>query len=330
MPAANKLPSLPAYNISRLSFSDIPASDPNKRAVGANVTITSYNQYPVELDVPELGFEVLVPNCVNSDPLIPVALAVTEPLSIHAKSEVSVNVHGAIEELPESLVRVCPESGSSPLDDFIRRYLDGKSAKLVVRGRKLPNSDTPDWIGEILSSIAVPGPFPGRSFDDLIKEFSLTDVDFQLPDPMADPDDEDEDPRVSGTVRVVAALPKELNIELNVSDLKATADVYYKKQRFGKLQIEDWQPANSTRLDDPASGEASLIINSRVEDVPLHITDSNVFTQVLQALIFGGKDVLLDIKALVDIKVETALGELVLNKVPTEGKIPVKRPSLLH
>ncbi|CAI4211744.1 unnamed protein product [Parascedosporium putredinis] len=293
---ANQLPTLPAYNISQLSFYDIPGTN---RAVGANVTITSYNKYPVDLVVPELGFDVLVPNCDETEPLIPVAVAISEPVPVHAKSAVEVTIHSAVERLPDDLVRTCPGTGSSPLDDFVRRYLDGKPADVVVRGRKLPSSSTPAWVGEILSSIAVP-----------------------LPDPLADPDDEDSDPTVSGTIRVVVALPKELNVDIDVSNLKATADVFYKKRPFGTLKIEDWQRANSTKLNDPASGETTLEVNSRVEDVPLHITDSAVFTQVMQALIFGNRDVMLDVKALVDIKVDTALGELVLNKVPTKGNIP--------
>ena len=50
-------------------------------------------------------------------------------------------------------------------------------------------------------------------------------------------------------------------------------------------------------------------------------------TDVIQELLFGGKGVLLDIKAHVDVKVQTVLGQLVLKDVPAEGKIPVKRPS---
>jgi len=40
-----------------------------------------------------------------------------------------------------------------------------------------------------LSSITVPVPFPGRSFENLIRSFSLLDVHFKLPDPTAEPDD---------------------------------------------------------------------------------------------------------------------------------------------
>jgi hypothetical protein len=325
---AKKLPALPAYNISRLNFRDIPSPGSDKKAVGADVTITSHNPYPIQLDIPELGFEILLPNCDTVDPYIAVAEAVSKPIAVKPREDVSANVHGIIGEIPDSLTRACPNSNSSPLDQFLQRYMNGEPPTVYVRGRKLIDSDTPDWIAEILSSITVPVPYPGHSFDSLIKDFSLSDVNFKLPDPMAEPDDPDADPKVSGTIQVLAALPKELNIDLNVSSLRATADVFYKKRKFGELNLRRWQKATSKKVEDAKSANTLLKIRSRVVDAPLTITDGDVFTDVVQKLIFGDKEVILDVKAAVDVRVETVLGRLVLKDVPTEGKIPVKRPSM--
>lgn len=311
-----------------MNFHDAPGD--GQTAVGVDVTITSYNEYPVQLNIPELGFEVLVPNCDSVDPFIPVAQAITDLVKIRPHSEVAVDVHGTIEELPDSLTRACPDSTSSPLDQFIRDYLKGdKPPNVLVRGRKVPGSNTPEWIGDILSSIAVPVPFPGRGFDDLIKNFSLTNVEFDLPDPLADPDDDDAKPKVSGNMEVLASLPSEMNLDLNVTDIRASADVLYKGNKLGVLNITEWQRAQSTRIEE-TNGDVSLLIKSRAEDVPLTITDEDVFTEVLQQLLFGGRVVILDIDASVHVKVKTVLGELVLKDVPTKGKIPVKRPSMFQ
>ncbi|OHE97658.1 hypothetical protein CORC01_07073 [Colletotrichum orchidophilum] len=321
---ANQIPTLPKYNISRLNFQDLPDSEGQRTAVGADVAITAYNEFPVSLDVPELGFEVLVPNCNSFDPYILLADATTKPLSIKPRTDVTVNVSGIIRELPKSLTRVCPNSKSSPLDKFLDQYMHGEAATVYVRGRKMPDSDTPEWVGDILSEITVPVPFPGQGFDNLIKSFSLTDVNFQLPDPMADPDDPDGSPKVSGTVEVLASLPKEMNFDINVTDLRATADVMYQHKKLGELNLDRWQSANSTKEDGDEKHEPLLRITSRVIDAPLNITDGDVLTDVMQRLLFGGKQVLLDVKAGVDIRVNTALGNLVLKDVPAEGKIPVK------
>ncbi|KAH0442175.1 hypothetical protein CcaCcLH18_01613 [Colletotrichum camelliae] len=320
---AKQIPSLPTYNISRLNFRDVPDSD-GRSAVGADVAITAFNEYPISLDVPELGFEVLIPNCNSFDPYILVADATTEPLTIRPHAEVTANVSGIIRELPKDLTRVCPNSKSSPLDKFLDQYMHGDAATVYVRGRKVPDSNTPGWVGDILSEIMVPVPFPGQGFDNLIKSFSLTDVNFQLPDPMADPDEDDGNPKVSGTVQVLASLPKEMNFDINVTNMRATADVMYQHRKLGELNLEKWQAANSTKIEDTKKKEPLLKITSRVENAPLNITDGDVLTDVMQKLLFGGKEVMLDVKAGVDIKVNTALGNLVLKDIPAEGKIPVK------
>ncbi|KAI8257981.1 hypothetical protein K4K58_003577 [Colletotrichum sp. SAR11_239] len=303
-----------------LTFED---SD-GRSAVGADVAITAFNEYPISLDVPELGFEVLIPNCNSFDPYILVADATTEPLTIRPHAEVTANVSGIIRELPKDLTRVCPNSKSSPLDKFLDQYMHGEAATVYVRGRKVPDSNTPGWVGDILSEIMVPVPFPGQGFDNLIKSFSLTDVNFQLPDPMADPDEDDGNPKVSGTVQVLAGLPKEMNFDINVTNMRATADVMYQHRKLGELNLEKWQAANSTKIEDAKKKEPLLKITSRVENAPLNITDGDVLTDVMQKLLFGGKEVMLDVKAGVDIKVNTALGNLVLKDIPAEGKIPVK------
>ncbi|KAF9877779.1 hypothetical protein CkaCkLH20_04914 [Colletotrichum karsti] len=320
---ANQIPTLPTYNISRLNFRDVPDED-GRSAVGADVAITAFNEFPISLDVPELGFEVLIPNCNAFDPYILVADATTEPLTIKPRTEVTANVSGIIRELPKDLTRVCPNSKSSPLDKFLDMYMHGETPTVYVRGRKVPGSDTPSWVGDILSEIMVPVPFPGQGFDNLIKSFSLTDVNFQLPDPMADPDEDDGNPKVSGTVQVMAGLPKEMNFDVNVTNMRATADVMYQHKKLGELNLEKWQRANSTKIEGSEKKDPLLKITSRVENAPLNITDGDVLTDVMQKLLFGGKEVMLDIKAAVDIKVNTALGNLVLKDIPAEGKIPVK------
>ncbi|KAJ4307102.1 regulator of (H+)-ATPase in vacuolar membrane [Collariella sp. IMI 366227] len=319
----SKLPHMPEYNITRLNFKEEPIPG-DKNAMAAQVTIQAFNEYPVSLDIPELGFEILVPGCNPADPLILVAAATTSRVPVRAHSPVIVDAHALIRELPDSLTRLCPNSESSPLDILFEKYLGGETATVLVRGQKQPSGATPDWLAEILSSITVPAPFPGRSFDNLIRSFSLTDVHFTMPDPSADPDDPRSNPRVSGTILVLAGLPSEMNFSLNVTNVRANADVFYKGDKLGELNLDEWQKANSTQVPASENSEATLKIWSRINDAPLNVTDSDVLTEVIQALLFGRRPVMLSIKALVDVKVQTILGELVVKAVPAEGKIPLK------
>lgn len=302
--------------------------------MGAEVSLTSFNRYPVSLDVPELGFEILVPGCSAYDPRILVAQAETSPVAVRPNEEVVVNAHGLIRELPDSLVTTCPGSASSPLDMFFKKYLDGEAATIFVRGQKPKHElratsapNTPEWLADIISSITVPIAFPGRSFDNLIRNFSLTDVHFTLPDPLAEPGDPDADPKVSGTIEVEAALPSEMNFSLDVNKVRANADVFYRKNKLGELDLSTWQDATSKQIPGKDSKESILQIRSRIEDAPLNVTDADVLTDVIQALLFGGKEVVLSVKALVDVKVQAILGQLVVKGVPAEGAIPLKRLS---
>ena len=305
---AKELPTLPPYNISRLTFRDVPVPGDAKQAVRADVTLSAYNEYPVELDIPRLGFEILVPNCDTDEPYIPVAQASTSTVAVKPRAQVMVNAQGLIGEIPESLVRACPNSHSSPLDEFLKHYMHGEDATVFVRGRRLADYEAPEWLVDILSSITVPVPFPGRSFDNLIKDFSLTDVNFKLPDPMAEPDDPDANPKVSGNIKVLATLPKELNLDINVTRIRASADVFYQTRRLGELNLRRWQKASSTRIVGSNDTDASLQVKSRVQDAPLNITDGDVFSEVVQRLLFGDETVVLDVKASVDVKVDTVLG----------------------
>ncbi|ORY64001.1 uncharacterized protein BCR38DRAFT_342489 [Pseudomassariella vexata] len=320
---AKKVPAMPQYNITRLNVEDVPAPG-NKKSMVADVSLAAYNEYPVQLDVPELAFEILVPGCDADDPYIIVADAVTSEVLVKPRAEVEVDVHGLVRELPDSLTHACPNSRSSPLDLLLEQYMHGEPATLFVRGSSQPDGSTPRWIADILSSVTLPVPFPGRSLDGLIRNFSLTDVQFTLPDPFASPEDPEATPKVSGNILVTAGLPREMNFAINVTKVRAFADVFYKSQKFGELNLRKWQHANSTRVEANKGQEASLKIESRINDAPLNVTDGDVFSDVVQTLLFGGKPVRLDIKASVDVKVETALGQLVLKDVPAEGTIPVK------
>lgn len=189
--------------------------------------------------------------------------------------------------------------------------------------------ETPGWLNDIMSQVVVPVPFPGRSFEKLIRNFSLTDAHFTLPDPMAEPGDPGATPKVSGTIKVIAGLPKDMNFGINVTHIRATADVFYQEKKLGVLDVHKWQAANSTKVDSGNKNDPELEIQSRINNAPLNVTDGDVLTDVIQTLIFQGKTVRLDVKANVDVKVQTVLGELVLKDVPAEGRIPVKRPSSL-
>ena len=322
--AANKIPKIPAYNISRLQAheADLPDGD---QGIQVDVSLAVDNKFPIDFAVPPLGFDVMIPGCLAEDPLIMIADATIANLQVHPKEDVHVNATGLVRNLPDAVTATCPDSDKSPLDALLAGYMDGEETTVYVKGSSNPSSETPKWISDLISSITVPVPLPGRALGGLIRNFSMEDVEFSLPDPLADPDSPEASPQISAKIDVLVALPEEMNFNADINKFKADSDVFYKGKKLGRLDLNDWQEANSTRIE-PHDDEKqpTLLIETVIEDVPIKITDSNVFSDVIQALLFGGKPVLLTVKANVDVKVDTALGQVTVRQVPAEGVVPVK------
>lgn len=292
--------------------------------MAVDITLLVDNPYPMGLTIPSLGFRILVDNCSQHEPFIHVADAITKDVVVEPRRTVKVSVRGIIKELPDALMEVCPNSKDSPLDSFLGDYLHGQNTTIYVQGSKTSEEATPGWISDILSNLTIAVPFPGHNYDDLIKQFTLSDIQFQFPDQAAPPNTPAARPRVSGDVKVLVSLPKEMNLKLDVERIRANADIFYKGKKLGVLDVSKWQNATSAPVDDTNDGN-SLLIKSHIEEAPVDITDQDVFADVVQALIFGEGDLLLQIKADVDVQLKTALGEFAVKKIPAQGVIPVKR-----
>ena len=293
--------------------------------MAADVVVEVQNKYPVTLNIPPMAFEIMVPNCAPDQPYILLANATTGMIKARPQEVIKANVKGIVRNLPDVLTTICPTSKTSPLDAILGNYISGTDSTIFVRGAQQPLPDTPIWLSELIKDIVVPLPVPGHSFDGLIRKFSLDKVHFTLPNPIAKPDSPESKPRLSAIVVAVANLPKEMNFPIDVSRVRAAAEVYYKGKKLGDLDLQQWQKANATRIDAHGDVQAGLKVQSTVEDAPLEVTDDDVFTDVVQRIIFSGKGALLEIKAKVDIETQTALGKFIVRDIPAKGTVPIKR-----
>ncbi|CAG8891079.1 unnamed protein product [Penicillium egyptiacum] len=312
-------PALPTINILKLNVHDA-----NGGGMAVDVLLSSLVDSPVALTVPALGFDILVPNCSPGDPYILVAEAKTSAIDVHPGQETAVGVDGLIQQLPDELISTCPGREGSPLDLLVSSFMQGLETTIYIRGSDAPSLNTPAWIVDLLRSVTVPLPFTGHALDNLVKNFTMSDTHFSLPNPFAEPDAPDSQPTVSALVKVLIALPEEMNFQVEVPQVRALADVSYKEEKFGVLNISHWQDANSTLVDDQ-NGSSALLVEFAIKDAPLEVTDDGLLTEVIQAMLFGSETVLLRVAATVDTKVSTGLGSFALRGIPAEGKVPVKR-----
>ncbi|KAF1997568.1 hypothetical protein P154DRAFT_440973 [Amniculicola lignicola CBS 123094] len=317
----NKLPALPKYNITRLNIRE---ADKGHKGMGADASLLITNEFPLDFTVPPVSVNVLVDGCSPSDEHIMLGTAETESLHIEPKTDLNVNVTGRVEKLPEALTEACPNSAKSPLDSLLGDYMHGEAATIYINCCNFPDPETPQWTRDLLKDITVPVPFTGREMGDLIKNFSLTDVEFFLPEFFADPDSPEASPRISAVVNVLIGLPSEMNFRLGVDRVMAVADVFYHKKKLGVLRLDKWQKANSTRIEAHGEEGPSLLVSSDVKKAPLDVTDSDVFEEVLQAVIMG-EPLLLTVKAAVSVGVDTPVGKFAVRDIPAEGVVPIKR-----
>lgn len=292
--------------------------------MAADASITVTNDFPVGLTLPPVAVDVSINGC-SADKHVMVGTAETELLEIKPKTNVHVNVTGRVEKLSDSLTEVCPDSTKSPLDTFLADYMKGDDATLYINCCNFPDPSTPSWARDMLKDLTVPVPFAGREMGDLIKNFSLADVHFSLPDPWAEPGTPEAAPKISAVVKVDIGLPNEMNFPLDVNQVKADADIYYRHKKLGRMNLEKWQHANSTRIEGHGKEGPSLLVQSDIRKAPIEILDDDLFSEVVQALIFGGKSILMDIKAAVSVGVETPMGKIAVRGIPAKGVVPVKR-----
>ncbi|KIV88783.1 hypothetical protein PV10_08428 [Exophiala mesophila] len=299
------VPTIPAFDIQNLRFAEygLPGHPDGLKAMAA---VTAKNEYPVNFDVPPFAFEILLPDC--EDDYLLFATASTEVIHVKPEQNVTAKVTALVSQLPNSLTSACPGSKSSPLDSLVADYLAGRDTTVYIRGGN-QDPDTPDWIGNLLKETTLPFSLPGHPFDNLIKNFSLTDTHFSLPDPGSE-----KYPKISAVVKVLVGMPADMEVNLDVNEVRADAQVFYKGKLLGNLDLSKWQKANATKVG------RDLLVQSIVQEAPLIIEDESVFTKVVQELLFGD-GVALSVHAVVDVNTLTALGEFVVRNIPAEGQI---------
>jgi hypothetical protein len=315
------IPSLPQYNITKLNIRE---ARHGRKGMGADASIVVMNDFPVQISLPPVAVDVLIDGC-SSEKKVFVGTAETSQLEIKPKTDVQVNVTGNVDHLSDSLTEVCPDSAKSPLDAFIGDYMKGADATIYINCCKFPDPNTPDWARDLLKDITVPVPFTGRDMGNLVKNFSMANMHFALPNPFAEPGTPEAAPKISAVITVDVGLPNEMNFPLDVNQIKADADIYYKNKKLGKMDMHKWQKANSTRVEAHGKEGPSLLVQSEINKAPIEILDDDLFSEVVQALIFGGKAIMLDMKAMVSIGVDTPMGKFAIRGIPAKGSVPVKR-----
>lgn len=308
------IPGLPKYKIDHFNVEETHID--NKSVVVANVTVVVQNPYPVGFEAPPLGFVAYLPGC-EAGSLLQLAAARSSTISIKPNRNINIDISATIQALSTNLTTICSDSQLSPLDVFLGNYLHGGDSTVYVSGDGAnPFNKSPQWLVEFLHSVNLPVPLPGRNFDNVIRSFGLSHVNFKMPGGSGDPDDIF--PQLSATVEIMIALPEDMNMPINIVRLKATSKISYQGKEFGMLDVKDWIPARSKRI----LKENLLRVEGDLKDAPINITDYDVFQRVARKIFSGGgKGMVLGIDGNADADIVIGLGQFAIQKIPAHGNI---------
>lgn len=304
---------VPHFNISGFSFHDVNEGDASRLAASARAVIE--NPFNIELQLPELNWALRLPGCTGKERLT-IAYATTSSVTVRARQPAEVTAEAIVSSLPQDFFSVCPKADTSPIDDFLRSYLDGRSATVYVSGSG--SSTLPSWMSDFLSELEVPVSVPEtQSAGDLIRDFSLSNVQLQLPSPVAAPGSEDALALISATIEAKIMLPKEVNVSVDLNKIKAQTTLSYNSKYFANLHVYNWTSASSH-----VEADGCIMVSSHVEKVPLDVTNNEVFANAATKVLFGSS-VDFGINGTADVGVATALGQFVLRRIPAHGTVMI-------
>lgn len=303
---------MPNFRVDGLKFGEVNL--PGQQALTANASVKIENPFPLDFEISSLSFTVLLPGCGAHD-LVVIATAETSHLLVKPKADIDLDISAVIRNLPDDFIATCPQSHTSPIDNFLGGYLHGNYSTVYIRGSDASGSDAPEWLLRFLRSVTIPLPFPGHKFDNVVKSFNLSDVKFRLPDPDSKPGSPESSPRLSASVGALVRLPDEIHFPIDVKRLRSLADVSYEGEKFGTLNLQKWMLATSS-----LSGDGKYLqVNAAVDDAPLDVTNYDVFGKVVRKMMFEGQPVQLDIKGKAGTDIKTSLGEFLVSGIPIAG-----------
>jgi hypothetical protein len=295
--------------------------EPDKGTV-MSATAEIVNPYPVTLEVPGLGWKVLVPGCTPSEQ-IHATDADTSSIFIQAGKNITVDISSSISSLPEQLLNPCNDLTPSPLESLFQSFLDPNlTTKIFISGRHQSSPSLPSWLPSLLSSLTLPIPIPSldpNSASDLISGIHIHEMKFRLPSPWAPPGTPYSQPTVSGVIETILRLPAEVaDVAVNITALKADIDLFDQGQKFGKIVVPEWVSATTQRK------KKTLRVVARVTEVPVEVLDPLVFNRVMRKVLQGGGVVEIGIQGVVDGQVKVLVGEFALRGIPVERTVEVE------
>ncbi|KAK9449130.1 uncharacterized protein V1518DRAFT_417239 [Limtongia smithiae] len=313
------------FELSEFKFSQ----NPEVSGIHVLVVASTRNPYPINIDLPGLDWLIEAPACVEREH-VQLATAHSDPMVVLPHEKIDIRVNSQVGSLPAKLMEPCAnsDSGASAMDRYFRQYLSGESIRIFVRGKTSDSVPTnlPSWFLDLLQAVSIPIAVPGRNLengggtDSMVKRYGLSRVKITLPPRSSLPGGGGETayPHISAIVNAVIELPKELDFTIGVDKLRGISDMYYLGDKFGVLAIQEWTTAQSWY-----TSEGYIEVVAEITDLPIEITDQDVFKKIVQKMFFAG-EVNVDMDGTIDVGVDTPVGGFSIRNIPAQGTVALR------
>lgn len=294
---------IPAFNLTDVSVQDAP-----KAGLVGSARMTFDFQSPIDAAVPSVAMQVSIEGCDGV--LLPLITARNLPIQLDSSvPTVEVIGSGQCQVIPAAAFEKCGAhaGAQSPIDTVVQGYLAGNKTRVFVGGAAAVGKSS--WIQDILKDISIPIDIPGGQVDQLARDIELSDVKLNLPSFFGGGGK----PKISGKIQGIIDIPRQVEVSLEVDGVHVLADLLYKRRRFATIETPGWAPAISKF---PSKEE--LLVQVILQDAPVTITNQDVFSDVVSALLGGS--ILVDVVGNGDVKVNTSLGALEAHSLPIEAK----------
>jgi len=119
--------------------------------LSSNVVLN--NNVPFMFDVDSIRWDILIHDC--KDNMQQLGSWTSDPLHVRPDKPTSVDFKGIIDEVPETLLEKCKESGLSPFNTLIQNYIDGKPIQIAVRASANQSNNIPEWMHYVLHNLVL-------------------------------------------------------------------------------------------------------------------------------------------------------------------------------
>lgn len=225
------------------------------------------------------------------------------------------------------LSKTCESNNNDTvLDNFINDIKDNGVVNFNIQGESIDGSYG-EFFNNLINKIDIPVNYKIDKLNDIIndkilKNVTMEDINFDFNN-----DDGSGMPMINGALKIFIRLPYFITLDLvKVDDLKGFANLTYTGEKFSDILINNWQNATTTLIskDDNDDFYNLILIESKLEKMTLNITDLDLF-QIIVGKVLTIGSVPIDINALIDILVDSILGNIELDGIPGSGSTTISR-----